>query len=200
MDGTKELLDFRLAEADTAEVWTAFLTDLKRRGLQGEALRLVTTDGGSGLIHPVAQAFPERLRQPWIAPITRNVVTKTRRRNRAAVGRDLSAVWAASSRTEALQAVHPFCQRWQTEEERAVRGLPRVIDDALVYHDFPDELWHTIRMTNVLERSVREVRRRTCAMGEVFVNEASLDRSFYAVVEHMNQLWKAHPLELISTN
>ncbi len=36
-------------------------------------------------------------------------------------------------------------------------------------------------------------------MGQVYVNEASLDRIFYAVVNYMNQSWKARPLEVIST-
>lgn len=44
-DGTKEMLSFRLVDQEDTESWRAFLVDLKGRGLQGKALKLITTDG-----------------------------------------------------------------------------------------------------------------------------------------------------------
>src|SRR5205807_803789 len=48
--GQREILDFRLAPAESQAAWEAFLHDLYRRGLSGEQLALIVSDGGSGLL------------------------------------------------------------------------------------------------------------------------------------------------------
>ena len=45
-DGKKEVIDFRLAAAESAAQWERFLTDLFRRGLIGERLEMICVDGG----------------------------------------------------------------------------------------------------------------------------------------------------------
>ena len=47
--GQRVLIDYRLATAESAVQWEAFLSDLARRGLVGQQLRLIVTDGGAGL-------------------------------------------------------------------------------------------------------------------------------------------------------
>ena len=50
-----------------------------------------------------------------------------------------------------------------------------------------------IRTTNVIERSFREVRRRTKPMS-CFNNNDSLQRIMYAVFYRLNTNWKSKPL------
>ena len=45
-DGKKEIIDFPLAESESAAEWERFLTDLYRRGLIGESLDMICVDGG----------------------------------------------------------------------------------------------------------------------------------------------------------
>ena len=47
-DGTRQLIDFKLAKSESQAEWESFLEDLHRRGLEGTALRLIATDGGTG--------------------------------------------------------------------------------------------------------------------------------------------------------
>ncbi len=63
----KELLDFHLAEAESGRAWTSFPTGFKRRCLQEEGSRLVTTDGGPGLVTAVERWISPVLRQGCIA-------------------------------------------------------------------------------------------------------------------------------------
>jgi transposase len=49
-DGKKEVIDFRLASAESAAQWEQFLGDLVRRGLTGERLDMLCVDGGAGLL------------------------------------------------------------------------------------------------------------------------------------------------------
>ena len=50
-----------------------------------------------------------------------------------------------------------------------------------------------VRTTNAIERSFREVRRRTNVFS-CFSNTASTERIIYAILTHLNQGWKDAPL------
>jgi transposase-like protein len=54
LDGTKELLSFQLAGSESEACWWGFISDLKQRGLVGEKLEVIVSDGASGLVkaHP----------------------------------------------------------------------------------------------------------------------------------------------------
>ncbi len=79
-DETKEVLSFRLEDSESGASWEALLSDLKRRGLAGEGLRMMIT----GVI-AVAQAFPRIRRQRCLVHASRNVLAKCRMRNKGAV-------------------------------------------------------------------------------------------------------------------
>ena len=49
-----------------------------------------------------------------------------------------------------------------------------------------------MRTTNVIERAFREVRRRTKPMS-CFNNVQSIERTVYAVINHLNDKWRIQP-------
>src|ERR687892_463968 len=77
-DGKKEVIDFRLAGAESAAQWEQFLGDLVRRGLIGERLEMLCVDGGSGLLAALPTAFPDIPVQRCWAHKMRNVLSKVR--------------------------------------------------------------------------------------------------------------------------
>lgn len=58
-DGSRVLLDFRLALAESHAAWEAFLEDLFRRGLEGKKLDLIATDGCPGLASALQIVYPQ---------------------------------------------------------------------------------------------------------------------------------------------
>ncbi len=118
----------------------------------------------------------------------RNVAVKVRKRNRESLMRDIKAIFYAGSRREAIRLFKEAKERWVVEEERAIRCLEKDLKSCLVYYDFPESLWKTIRSTNVLERAFREIRRRTRSMG-VFPNVDSANRIMYAMTQKLNGNW-----------
>ena len=48
-DGKKEIIDCRLAVAESTGAWEPFLSGLFRRGLDGRRLEMIGVDGGAGL-------------------------------------------------------------------------------------------------------------------------------------------------------
>ena len=61
-DGRKEVIDFYMAQGESQAAWEAFLNDLYRRGLTGDILELIVTDGGKGLLAalPLVYSSPAR--------------------------------------------------------------------------------------------------------------------------------------------
>ena len=97
---------------------------------------------------------------------------------------------------EAIKRFKVWKDKWQAEEERAVKCMEKDLYHCLHYYSVPKELWKKIRTTNMLERDFREVRRRTRPMG-FFPHEASAQRIFYGVTNGIRQNGH-HPLASIS--
>jgi putative transposase len=192
-DGKKELLSFRLVDTESEDNWTEFLIDLKNRGLKGKALRLITTDGNPALKATLKRLFPYKRHQRCIWHKMTNVQAKAKKRNRKALMSQCKMIFAAPTRGEAIHRFKKWKNQWDIEEPAAVKCLAKDLRECLSYHDFPKEHWKSIRTTNILERSFREVRRRTRPMGGTFVNPASADRIYHNVFGLLNNNWKNHP-------
>ena len=191
-DGTKEMLSFRLVDQEDTESWRSFLVDLKSRGLLGKTLKLITTDGNPALLKALRDIFPFLKMQRCIVHKLRNVATKLKRVHLKPCMAEAKDVFNAPSRREAIRRFRSWRDRWQVEEERAVRCLEKDLHECLHYYSFPKELWKKIRTTNVLERDFREVRRRTRPMG-FFPHAESAERIFYGVTNGIHQNGH-HPL------
>jgi len=195
-DGTKEMLSFRLAEQEDTDSWRAFLVDVKSRGLQGKTLSLITTDGNPALLKAVKEIYPFLKVQRCIVHKLRNVAIKLKRVHLKPSMAEAKGIFNAPSRRESIRRFKAWKERWQVEEERAVRCMEKDFYHCLHYYSFPKELWKKIRTTNVLERDFREVRRRTRPMG-FFPHEESAQRIFYGVTNGIHQNGH-HPLPSIS--
>jgi putative transposase len=60
-DGSQELLSFQLAGSESEASWWGFISDLKHRGLVGEKLEVIVSDGASGALTSHAACT-----RPWI--------------------------------------------------------------------------------------------------------------------------------------
>ena len=185
-DGAKEILSFRLLDQEGYESWRAFLVDLKSRGFLGRKLKLITTDGQPGLIKAVKEIYPFLKVQRCIVHKLRNVAIKLRRVHLKPCMSEAKAIFSAPSRREAIKRFKAWREKWEVEEERAVRCLEKDFYHCLHYYSFPKEVWKKIRTTNILERAFREVRRRTRPMG-FFPHAESAERIFYGVTRDIYQ-------------
>jgi transposase-like protein len=187
LDGRKEILDFRHALAESRAAWEGFLGDLHARGLTGEDLALIVTDGGAGLLAALPLVYPRVPEQRCWAHKTRNVLDRVRHADREAFKRDLHRISHAANRTAARAAARRLTERWRARYPAAVRCLVQDLDALLEFLRFDDDAWRTAtRTTNAIERRFREVRRRTRPMG-VFSDRTSIDRILFAVFTYENQ-------------
>lgn len=186
-DQRREIIDFRLATSESQAAWETFLTDLYNRGLLGESLELIVTDGGAGLTATLPTVFPNIPLQRCWAHKTRNILDKMKNADRDKAKRDLHRISHAHSWREARKAARRFADRWQSLYPRAVACLSADLDELLAFLHFKDPDWNeVIRTTNAIERRFQEVKRRTRPMG-VFSDRTSMERMLFAVFTHENR-------------
>jgi len=192
--GKREMISFRQADAESEAQWEAFLRDLYDRGLYGKQLRLVVTDGGSGLHRALDTVYPYVSRQRcWVHKL-RNVAAKLPRKVQEACSKGAKLIYQAGNRREAIARFREWSKEWRYSQPRAVRCIEEDLDDLLNFFDCPKSHWRKVRTTNAIERAFREVRRRTRPMS-CFQNSASVDRIIYGVICHLNASWKVKPLK-----
>jgi putative transposase len=186
-DGKKEIIDFRLAPGESALAWEAFFNDLYRRGLKGEGVELIVTDGGVGLLAALPLVYSQvPLQRCWAHKI-RNVLDKVRKMDQPGVKASLQGIMNARHLVGAQQAAKRFVEQWNRLYPKAVRCLRENLEELLTFFSFRDRSWwKAVRTTNAIERRFREVRRRTRPMG-VFSDRTSVDRILYAVFSYENK-------------
>jgi transposase-like protein len=192
LEGRRELLDFMLADSESEQAWYRFCNDLYRRGMEGEELRLITTDGCPGLHAALDTIWPRVPRQRcWVHKL-RNLLSKfLRRRHVEECMRQAKGIYLAETKTEAGERFAQWAKTWQVQEPKVVACLEENLPELLAFFDCPKELWRKLRTTNVIERCFREVRRRIRPMN-CFKNDASCERILYAIFVYLNRryLWK----------
>jgi putative transposase len=196
-DGTRELLAFTRAKSESQAGWEGLLNDLFQRGLRGEHLQMVITDGCPGLARALETVYPRaRHQRCWVHKM-RNILKKVRRRDEPQVKAEAQKIYLAANLAAARRAFERFRFHWQKCYPAMVRQLERDLPELLHFFDFPRHLWRRLRTTNVIERCFVEVRRRTRPM-VVFTNVESVDRIIYAIFSRFNEDWKTHTLELFT--
>jgi transposase-like protein len=184
--GVKELIGYRLEQTESESGWRRFLGSLRSRGLAGQKVRLVITDGGQGLLNALDDFYADSSRQRcWFHTLS-NVLTKLRKPDRRACLSGLRKIYAASGYAQAEQAYLAWAREWKEKAASAVRSVEEDLESLLGFYAMPKAHWQMLRTTNAIERCFREVRRRTRSVG-CFVNDASLERMIYGLFNFLNQ-------------
>ena len=196
-DGSRQLLGFVRSQGESQTAWEGLLNDLHGRGLTGENLQLVVTDGCAGLAAALATVYPHVAHQRCWVHKMRNILKKVKKADRQAVKQDAQAIYLADSRSEATAAFRHFKQCWQAAYPQQVKSLQKDLPELLAFFSFPKQLRKKLRTTNVIERCFVEVRRRTRPM-VCFVNMASVDRIILSIFNRFDPQWKNRTLNLFT--
>jgi len=196
-DGRRQLLAFLRSQGESQNAWEGLLQDLYRRGLWGENLQLILTDGCAGLAAAIQTVYPRVLHQHCWVHKMRNILEHVRKRDYEQVKREAQAIYRADNRRQAEAAFRTFRRHWQQDYGPMVRRLERDLPELLSFFSFPRHLWKKLRTTNIIERCFLEVRRRTRPM-VCFVNVKSVDRIIYSIFQRFTLEWKNRTLKLFT--
>jgi len=198
LEGKRELIDFQVVKAEGEDTWYGFLWNLWGRGLHGEFLALIATDGQPGLIKALGRLWAAVPHQRCWAHKLRNLENKLKASQRPCLA-EAKLIYQAEHRTEALQRFRQWKRRWQNQAPKAVACLETDLEELLAFLDCPKAHWKRLRTTNVIERLFVEVRRRIRTMC-AFTTRSSCERILFSVFDRMNQHWSRHPLHPFTQN
>ena len=181
-EGERVLLAVMLGMRESYEDWQALGRDLIARGLG--APMLIVADGAPGLIKAIEQCWPASDRQRCCVHRARNLYAKLPERERERVKH---AYWQALddaiNERDAKQRLQTLVDQLDKDGYTAAARCLADDRDALVVHlRYPTRHRRRWRSTNLLERSLGEVKRRTKVMGR-FPGETSCLTLVWAVLD-----------------
>jgi transposase-like protein len=163
-DGYREILGVAEGMKEDTESWREFLRYLKQRGLRG--VKLVISDKCLGLVETLGEFYPEAAWQRCTVHFYRNVLKAVPKGKVKEVAAMLKAIHAQEDRLAARAKVEAVAEKLAAMKLAQAASIVREgVEEALAYMAFPREHWMKIRTNNMLERIMREIRRRTRVVG-----------------------------------
>jgi len=163
-DGYREILGVMEGHKEDKESWANFLRYLKGRGLTG--VELLVSDKCLGLLEVLGDFYPQARWQRCVVHFYRNVFTVVPKGKMAEVAAMLKAIHAQENTEAARDKARQVEEKLRGMRlEKAATLVENGIDETLSYMAFPREHWRIVRTNNMLERLMREIRRRTRVVG-----------------------------------
>lgn len=163
-DGYRDIVGISEGTKEDKQSWLNFLRHLKQRGLQ--SAQLVISDKCLGLVEVLGEFFPDAKWQWCMVHFYRNVFSVVPSGKIKEAANMLKAIHAQEDREAALSKAEAVAQKFELMKlSKAAETVRTAVADTLSYYYFPREHWLRIRTNNMLERIIREIRRRTRVVG-----------------------------------
>lgn len=185
--GRREVLSWRPGDSESEETWGQLFRDLKARGLNG--VEMLISDAHEG-IQAAARRYLQGVSwQRCRIHFMRNAMAKLGgSKDKAQVGRELKELFTLSEKEHCRRAAEEMAVRWASKCPALSQQLRTGFEDCLTVHDLPNRLKRRLHSTNMVERVMREIKRRSDAVN-IFPNEASCDRLIGAHLMERQETW-----------
>jgi transposase-like protein len=208
-DGLREILGVKLADSEGSLFWQDLFDDLKERGLRG--VKLIVSDGHKGIQKAVRESFIGSSWQMCHVHLIRQTLKKVPKKKQKEVADKIkeALVPRQSSNIELLRinvsdSIRQFTDDEALVDRQKLQELIRELDsmgyksaadtlesfqyDVMNYMQFPQNHWRRIRTTNMLERTNKEIKRRSKVVG-AFPNQDSVLRLAVSILIDINEEW-----------
>jgi putative transposase len=185
-EGRRSVLAVEVADRETTISWRELLVSLKERGLRG--VNLVITDDHEGLKQAVMEILPQALWQRCYVHFLRNALGRLPRRRGDDCLRELRWVYDRRDVKEARQDVAAWLAKWQAKYPKLCDWVEENIEETFTFYSFPIPHHKHLKSTNMLERLMEEIKRRTHVV-RIFPNSKSCLRLIRALAVEMHENW-----------
>jgi len=188
--GRKHALGFLFGDRENKETWSAFLRDLLNRGLDRQALKIAVSDDHKAIGAAVSEvlAVPHQI---CLVHKMRNARARVASKHRKAFLADFKTVYWSPSREAAFLALGQLKARWTPLYPKAVEITEANFEQCLTFMSQPKNYWTILRSSNLVERFIRELRRRFRPAGAM-MSEAEVWKLVWAVGTEQEKRWAAH--------
>jgi len=118
--GERKLLAFAQAKGESFDMWEGLVNNLYQRGLKGDNLKLIVTDGSKGLHSALGIVYPHIPLQRCWAHKLRNVSNYLKKAYEDECISDARSIYLAQSKYHALSIFKAWKKKWLKKAPRAV--------------------------------------------------------------------------------
>ena len=186
-DGNREVLGLAVGDSEEASFWTAFLRDLRARGVAG--VRMVISDSHQGLRSAIDKVMLGAAWQRCRVHFLRNVLAKVPRASSEMVAAAVRTIFAQPDAAAVAEQLDSIAAKLGRQFPAVEAMLREAAVDITAFAAFPQAHWRKIWSTNPLERVNKEIKRRTNVVG-IFPNEAAVLRLAGSVLLEVHDEWQ----------
>ncbi len=163
-DQKREIIALDVFPSESAGLWEEVLQSAKDRGVQ--TTDIIIADGLPGLEDKIHGLFPEAKFQKCVIHKQRQILRKTRPKDKAEMAEDLKELFnnfrESSSKEHALKKLETYCTKWKSKYSRIENYFSEGTREYyFTYIDFPPEIRRMIYTTNSIENLNRIIKKAT---------------------------------------
>lgn len=192
--GRREILTWRMADVESEDTWSEVFRELKQRGVS--EVQWLVSDGHAGIRAAVRAQFAGVSWQRCWTHFMRNALAKVGHKHKKAFARELVAARQFDDAKTCAMEAERVAERWEKQYPRVAKQIREQFEETLAVHDLPREHRRRVYTTNVMERLMEEIKRRTRVVG-IFPNPASCDRLVGAHFLERNEVWQCEPMRYL---
>lgn len=185
-EGRRCVLGVELANRESASSWKDLLLGLKRRGLQG--VEFVVSDDHAGLRKAIAEVLSEAVWQRCYVHFLRNALDYLPRKADDDCLMELRWIYDRRNLEEAQRDVGVWLAKWSARYPKLCSWVEENISETLSFYRLPRQHHKHLKSSNMLERLMEEIKRRTLVV-RIFPNAASCLRLIRALAIEMHENW-----------
>lgn len=195
--GKKEIIDYLPASSENKFSYMRLLKSLLKRGLNKEAVEVIVHDGEPSISSALEEVFGGTVKQQdCIFHKIQNLGSLVKHKSiKEKILEDAGIVYCSKSIADYNKKKKSFILRYYRIEPEVVESFKQ--DDLIkTKFAFPSLMFRFINTTNHIDRTFKEVRRRTNIIG-CFEHNRSLDKNFFFITNFINQLFGNRSFEPI---
>ena len=185
-EGRREILTWRMAEVESEDTWTEVFRELRSRGVRD--VRWITSDGHEGIRAAAARQYIGASWQRCWTHFMRNALAKVGRRDKDALAKELVAARRFDDLRVCMAEAERVAHRWEKQYPRVAAQIREQFEETLSVHGLPPAHRRRVYTTNIMERLMKEIKRRSRVVG-IFPNQASADRLIGAHLLERHERW-----------
>jgi putative transposase len=185
-EGRRNVLAVDLANRESASSWKDFISALRDRGLRG--VQLAISDDHPGLKRAIREVLPEATWQRCYVHFLGNALDYLPRKADDDCLMELRWLYDRRNVEEARRDLAAWLGKWTARYPKLCSWVEENIEETLSFYRLPRQHHKNLKSTNMLERIMEEIKRRTLVV-RIFPNATSCLRLVRALAVEMHENW-----------
>jgi len=185
-EGKRDILAIEPMYEESEETWREFFRNLKHRGVR--KICLCISDAHLGIQKAMKTEWIGSSWQRCKVHFMRNIMARIPHKEKKRFAERLKQIWLQPDKQSALSMASLLIKDYEKRFPEAIECLENGLEDSLQFYEFPEIDKRRISSTNVVERIIREIRRRSRVIG-VFPNQESYVRLITSYLIEYSEDW-----------